>query len=650
MKQRKLIACIMNCPENVYQQRLTDGLQARCELYGYDLAIFSPLVNSVHFYKDFLHAEFNLLELINFELFDAVVVVSLPLVGMGDATAFVRVRELLKSRCKKPVVCLDLPMDDHSTVYTDDTVALSAITAHILDVHKCEKIYFLAGAQTEGVVDGRLLGFKNELERRGLPIEEAHIFYGDFWYTSGTELAERILSGELEKPDAVICASDHMALGLMNRLIRGGISVPDEIIITGFDATQEALINEVSLTSYTPDNRSMAEEAIDRIRAIIEPDKPIAPLNKASADGIFIGMSCGCHVDYRTLIRRLGDSLYKVNRDFDRENVLENEDLYSLMESYMMEALTECKSPEECLGNIYAQTYLIKPFDHFYLCLRENWLDTDSVQRNGYPARMRVNIHAIPPEAVCEGAEYFHCDDDRCAFPSELMFPEMLKDHQKPCLYHFIPVHFQENTLGYAVLQCELSKRVKVTGVLRNWMRNINNALQMARVNHRLMDDSEIDSLTGLKNRRGMEHILKGLLSEASRNDYCYAIVLDLDGLKHINDNYGHTEGDFAITSVANAVARITESNEVSIRAGGDEFFLLGVSAHCTEKTLIDKVSKYREFIAEINRASNKPYEVSASVGFSFKKLSEIKTVDDIIREADKYMYLCKSENKKHRR
>ena len=40
MNERKLICCIMNCPENIYQQRIMDGLLARCERYGYDLAVF----------------------------------------------------------------------------------------------------------------------------------------------------------------------------------------------------------------------------------------------------------------------------------------------------------------------------------------------------------------------------------------------------------------------------------------------------------------------------------------------------------------------------------------------------------------------------------------------------------------------------------
>ncbi len=650
MEKRKLIGCIINCPENFYQQRILDGLLARCELYGYDLATFCPLVNSVHFYKDFLRAEFNILELMNFELLDAVVVVSLPLVGMGDKSAFDQVSDLLKRRCKKPVICLDLPMADYETIYTDDATSFSAITSHVLDVHGCKNIYFLAGFQSDGIVDQRLKGFKDEMARRGLPVDENKIFFGDFWYTSGTALANRIISGELEMPDAVICGSDHMAIGLTNALVAAGISVPDQVIVTGYDATQEAIVNEVSVTSYTPDNKGMAEKAVDRIREILEPDKPLAVTKHNPAEGMFIGLSCGCPVDHKHLIHTLSRSLYKLNRDFGDETIHDNEDLYRLTESYMLEALTETKSPEECLGSIGSQTYLIRPFDSFFLCLRENWLDTDTVLTDGYPATVRTNIRYAMIDGQHVNPENYHCDDDRERFDTKLMLHELHRYHNKPYVYYFLPVHFQNNTLGFAVLQCEAARGVKPTGVLRNWMRNVYNALQMTRVNHRLQDFSEIDKMTGLKNRRGMENGLKELFQNANKSDLFYAVVFDLDGLKYINDNYGHTEGDFAITSVASAVAKVTESREISIRAGGDEFYLIGVGAYCTEKTLIDKISNYRRIIGDINRSANKPYEIAASVGFSMKRISELTDINEVICEADKYMYLCKQESKRRRR
>ena len=651
MEKRKLIACIMNCPENIYQQRIMDGLMARCEDYGYDLAVFSPLVNVVHFYKDYLYAECNILELINFDMFDAVVVVSLPMVAMSDASMLNRVEELLKKRCHKPVVSLDMPLGDYPVVHTDDRSAFVRITHHVIDVHKCEKIYFLAGSQVEGVEDARLAGFLEGMEQCGREVKEEEVFFGDFWYTSGHQLAERIVSGELAMPDAVICGSDHMAIGLANALIDGGINVPEQVIVTGFDATQEALVNECSITTYSPDNFTMAVKAIDLIRGEIEPEAPVLPVAEQSDDNLCIGLSCGCHMDYKKLIRRLSGSLYKLNRDFGDNKVNNNEDLYHLMDSYMLEALTESKTPEECLCNIDQQVYLIHPLDHFYLCLRPDWLDTETMQKDGYPRKMRCNIHSISYELQQRGdVDYFYTDDDRMLFDTKLMLPALYQYREKPNVFYFIPVHFQQNTLGYAVIQSELCNRMKLTGVVRNWMRNINNALEMSRVNHRLVDDSEIDRMTGLKNRRGMDISLKKLLKEAEKKDHCYAIVFDLDGLKHINDNYGHNEGDFAITAIANAVAKVTKDHEVAVRAGGDEFYLIGVSKHITEKTMIDKVSHYRSIVDEINRLSGKPYEIGASVGFSMKCFTEVESISDVIREADRHMYLCKAENKKRRR
>ncbi len=651
MEKRKLIACIMNCPENIYQQRTMDGLMARCEEYGYDLAVFSPLVNAVHFYKDYLYAECNILELINFDMFDAVVVVSLPLIAMNDDAMFRRVEQMLKKRCRKPVVCLDMPMADYPTVYTDDRSAFVKITHHVIDVHKCEKIYFLAGSQVEGVEDSRLAGFLDGMEQCGREVKEEEVFFGDFWYSSGQQLAERIISGELAMPDAVICGSDHMAIGLANALIDGGVKVPEQVIVTGFDATQEALMNECSITTYSPDNFAMAVKAIDLLRNEIDAGEPILPVSESDEDNMCIGLSCGCHMDFRHLIRKLSGSLYRINRDFGDKTVNNSDDLYHLMDSYMLEALTESKTPEEYLCNIDQQVYLIHPLDHFYLCLRPNWLDTETMQKDGYPRKMRCNIHSISHEMQLRGdVEYFYTDDDRMLFDTKLMHPALYEYHEKPNVFYFIPVHFQQNTLGYAVVQSELSKRMKMTGVVRNWMRNINNALQMSRVNHRLVDDSEVDRMTGVKNRRGMDIALKKLLKDADKKDHFYAIVFDLDGLKNINDNYGHNEGDFAITSIANAVAKVTNDNEVAVRAGGDEFYLIGVGKNITEKTMIDKVSKYRGIVDEINRLSGKPYEICASVGFCMKCFTEVESISDVIREADRHMYLCKAENKKNRR
>ncbi|MBE6890158.1 MAG: GGDEF domain-containing protein [Ruminococcaceae bacterium] len=651
MERRKLIGCIINCPENIYQSRILDGLMSRCEAYDYDLAVFSPLVNTAHANKEYLKTEFNLLDLINYEHLDAVVVASLPLIAMGDTSIYDAVAEHIKKHCTKPVVSLDMPLGEHTTVYTDDITPFCEITRHIFDVHKCKNVYFLAGRQVDGVADRRLEGFRKECDAHGITVDDDKVFYGDFWYTSGAALADRILSGELETPDAVICANDHMAIGLAKRLNDSGISVPEQVIVTGYDATQEAMINELCITTYEPNNRGMAEEAIDRIRLMIEPGKELIPTRYNVADGLCIGLSCGCKIDHKNLMRSLTRSLYRYNRNYADDSIKNNEDICSLMDSYMLEVLTESRSPEECLGNIAAQTYLIKPYDKFYLCLRRNWLDVEYNSIKGFPNEMRVNAMAVSDERkAVENIESFHCNDDRQRFQTSIMLPALYEQHDVPRCFYFIPVHFMKNTFGYAVLEADTKMRVKPTNVLRNWVRTVNNALEMTRVNNMLVDVSELDKLTGLKNRRGMDNGLKEILRRARKTDYFYCIVFDIDGLKHINDNFGHNEGDYAIKSIASAVARVTDENEVSVRAGGDEFYLLGVNAGATDKTMIDKVSAYRNLLDDINYTAKKPYRISASAGFCIKQLAQVTDINELINAADRYMYVCKAESKRRKR
>lgn len=646
-----MIGCIINCPESIYQSRVLDGLMSRCETYGYDLAVFSPLVNATHSNKEYLKAEFNLFELINFQHLDAVVVVSLPMNAMGDTYTYDVVAQHIKNRCTKPVVCLDMPIDDHTAVYTDDTTSFCEITRHIFDVHKCKNVYFLAGAQIEGVADMRLDGFRKECAAHGITVDEDKVFYGDFWYTSGAALADRIISGELEIPDAVICASDHMAMGLAKRLNDGGITVPEQVLVTGYGATQEAMFNELCITTYEPNSRGMAEEAIDRIRLILEPDKDVASTHSDTTDGLCIGLSCGCDMDYKHMMRSFNRALYRTNRDYSDDSINNNEDISCLMDSYMLEVLTESRSPEECLGNVAGQTYLLKPYDKFYLCLRKNWLDVEYTNIKGFPSEMRVNVLAVSDERkAVENAESFHCNDDRQRFKTSLMLPALYEQQDVPRCFYFLPVHFMKNTFGYAVLQADTKMRVKPTNVLRNWIRNVNNALEMTRVNNMLVDFSELDKLTGLKNRRGMDNGLKELLRRARKTDYFYCIVFDIDGLKLINDNYGHNEGDYAIKSIASAVARVTDENEVSVRAGGDEFYLLGISAGATDKTMIDKVSVYRTLLDDINYTAKKPYRISASAGFCIKQLAQVTDINELINAADRYMYVCKAEAKRRKR
>lgn len=646
MKKRKTIGCIIVRPEGVYERRVLDGLLSQCEQYDYDLVVFSPMVVVSHYDKDYRKGEMNILNLIEFDRFDAIIIAALSFADSGNTEFLNSIYERIIKKCTKPLITLDFPFENHETIYTDDVPAFHEITKHILDVHKCKNIYFLTGIENYDISEKRLKGFTDILKERGLPVEKDKIFYGDFWYTSGEKLADRIINGELEKPDAVICASDHMAIGLVNSLVRSGVKVPEEIIVTGFDASQEALTNWPSVASYVPDVSNMAARAVNKIRSIIEPDLPVLPTVNYGKIGFCTGLSCGCNENIAVYKKHLIESVYRSNRNFGDPNIKNNEDIGTLLESYMFENLTLAKSPLECLKRIYMNTYLLEPYNHLFLCLRPDWLDTEHTLEEGYPKEMRCAIHAISVNSPEYDENRITCrDDDKLLFDTSLMLPQLWQDREEASVYYFAPLHFADNTLGYVALNCKLKDKIKPTGVYRNWIRNVNNALEMIRVQNKLMGYSVLDSMTKLNNRRGMEIRINDLLSISERDDKVLAMVVDMDGLKRINDNYGHNDGDYAIMTIASVVRCMTEGAEVCARAGGDEFYILGVGKY-DEDIIKKRIERFYDMLSEQNKISGKPYEITASVGFAIKNVSEISDISEIIDVADSRMYTNKKERK----
>ncbi|MGN0598423.1 MAG: GGDEF domain-containing protein [Oscillospiraceae bacterium] len=650
MAKRRLIGVLTANPEGLYQHRILEGIFAQCQRYDYDVAVFSPLVQVCHYFTPYLKGELNIFELINFDMLDGLIIPPILLSENEHYERLDEVMELVHSRTNKPIVLLDYPYKDHPVVNTDDRSAFSEITRHILDVHKCDpdKVYFLTGMKDYAVSDSRLGGFKDEYSSRGLTVDENNIFYGDFWYSGGEQLADRIISGKVPIPQAVICASDHMAIGLSRRLTEKGINVPNRVIVTGYDATLEAALNSTTITTYVPNVSQAAALAVNKLRSILDPNAPLLDPPDFPETGLKVCSSCGCTENYAYLRKRLYGSMFSVNHNYYNGFFEKSDfDISILLKSYMLEDLTSAENLQDCLEKITHYIYLIEPLDRFYICLNENMLDTSERQTKGYPDKM---ILAVGRNG--KGQEYsddFAGFDFSRSFDTKIMLPRLLEDRDKPSAFFFMPVHSNEFSLGYAALECELSMNKKIGSVMVNWIRNVNNCLEMIRIREEILKFSERDAMTGLYNRRGMNTYIRNIFSKAKFGDNIVAFVIDMDGLKHINDTYGHSEGDYGINSVAAAVSSVTRNNEICVRAGGDEFYIIGVGEY-SSIDLVIRTERLYLALTEINKSSGKPYEISASIGTSIRLYTPDVNIEDLLEEADANMYKNKVARKKQRK
>lgn len=131
------------------------------------------------------------------------------------------------------------------------------------------------------------------------------------------------------------------------------------------------------------------------------------------------------------------------------------------------------------------------------------------------------------------------------------------------------------------------------------------------------------DALTGLLNR----HVY---YADVSRNykSITALISIDMNGLKSINDNLGHTAGDEALVTLSLCFTRSIKYRETCYRIGGDEFVI--ICRRTSEKEVLEVVEKIKKLVSET--------KYSCSIGYAFNFEGQ-KTIDDLLTESDAMMY-----------
>ncbi len=640
MSIRKNICFITARPEKSHGRRVLDGIFTQCRKYGYNVSVVASLTHLQNFAKTFNVGEQNIYNLIDYSCFDAVILDTLALTEDYTGNTIRKICDRIEKECSVPVVDLIVPYRDFHCIQSYNEPILREMCRHIAVFHEKKNICILTGPKGHTEAETRLSIFLDELGKHGISVSDEHIIYGDFWYTSGIELAEDLLDGTISMPDAIICASDHMALGLIEKLATNGVRIPEDLIVIGYEGTSEAALSKITLTTYESNEKQSAAEAVDYIRSVIEPGEPIDPFVSSVENNIHMGMSCGCKPDIDRNSSVFKDALYLTIRNYSSKDFTENVDIGQLMESYVFEKLTSSGTPQSCIDNIYENTNLIEPFTNFYICLIENWLDIDSELLTGYPEKMRLVLASSN-----NGEQSFHSYEKSYLFDTKLMIPRIHEDCAKPSVFYFSALHFNERTLGYTVLQRELENPHMINIVYRNWLRFVNSSLEMVRAKNKYMMISVKDEMTGLYNRRGMYEELDKMLAASKAADRLFIIVIDMDRLKYINDTYGHGEGDFSIRTVGKAAEAITMTSEICIRAGGDEFFIIGIGDY-DESDINKRTEKFNRIMKKLSDDSGKPYIISASIGCSVGAKDRF---DETLSAADKKMYENKVKKKNHR-
>ncbi|MCA2322497.1 sensor domain-containing diguanylate cyclase [Mycobacterium intracellulare] len=181
-------------------------------------------------------------------------------------------------------------------------------------------------------------------------------------------------------------------------------------------------------------------------------------------------------------------------------------------------------------------------------------------------------------------------------------------------------------------------ENVRVYSELERRVRDRTAALEDA--NEEIRRLSVTDELTGLNNRRGFYLLAEQKLRGSHHLGHnCVLAFLDVDGLKKVNDELGHDTGDKLIKDVAGVLRTIRRESDILARIGGDEFCVMITESDGDTPSLEERLALA---FGNFNKTSERPYRLSASIGFVRAPVSDTANVGELLARADELMYAQK--------
>lgn len=622
---RKTIAVLVEAVADEVSMSLCQGAINEAQKRGYNVAVFAcygNYGNNPEYYK----GDRQIFELPPYESLDGII---LMLDTIQDPETRDDILNYAKTRCRCPIVSVREEIDGANNLLVDNRNCMEPIIRHFVETHHFTQLSFMAGPKDRWDSNERLDCFLRIMKEHNLPVEEHQIFYGNFWKNMGKPACDWFLSAE-QTPQAIICANDYMASSVASELINRGYDIPKDICVSGYDGLIDTLYFSPSITTVGVPFEKMGVKAVEVIDA--KQDTPSEGGNYYFDVLTFPRESCGClQIHDRQVITTRRNWYEKSLTDQNRR----------VQFDFLSIHLGECTSIDQIAAKIPNYIYNIPGFRDYCVCLSKDLENQESF--TDYLPEMEVRI------AICneQSKGSVRIPFDR----SELLPPDMTSDECQA--WYFAPLHFENRTFGYEATQFHSTDLT--ANLYLGWTINISNAIQDVLLHHKLHNlISELeymynrDALTGMYNRRGYETWAGQLLSEAKEKKLPFFLaIIDLDGMKQINDKYGHVEGDFALKKVRDAIWNTCGNTKTNARTGGDEFIIF--DAGITEEQAVRHLEEIEDFLERFNQCGEKPYGVHASTGYMYQVPGENDTLETYIQRSDELMYEHKIENKRRR-
>lgn len=191
-----------------------------------------------------------------------------------------------------PIVLIDSYCQDHyyHSIRIDDAYGSYLATKYVLEKGHEKVAFFCSRLKENGVMQKRLLGYKQALEEKNIEFKKELVFEGNIDFDNGINLAKAFVKSKTDAT-AVVAAADILAIGAIKGFKQSGVKIPDDISIIGFDDLQIARYLPIGLTTIKQQISLKGEKAVELlIRSINEDDlskqEVILPISLVERDSV----------------------------------------------------------------------------------------------------------------------------------------------------------------------------------------------------------------------------------------------------------------------------------------------------------------------------------------------------------------------------
>ncbi|MBO4903516.1 MAG: GGDEF domain-containing protein [Lachnospiraceae bacterium] len=519
----------------------------------------------------------------------------------------------------------------------DNAGGIRDCTEHLINVHHCKRIGFICGPKESVSANERKQSFYDTMAAHGLSVDPADVIEEGNFAEGIDNLVEPLFAGG-NPPEAIVSANDEMALAVYRVAKKYGYTIGKDILITGFDDISLAAYLDPPLTTSRQDFRKMAKQIVS---IGIDMLSGIMPESCVYHTDLIIRGSCGCEMTPDSTEQKNEEAYDQlvnsfVNLQNMRSRLLSGANLNRVMlnvedrEAFrsMLASMMEIENlPGGRILLLDPKLSLTKddPFE-----LPES-VYVSSLCRNGvstlYPGDRMPALH---PDEKRHDLDM----PDGCSVAFLLYFEkyqygilELQIGYQE--IEHY---YMQALEIGLGFRYHELVEAEKAA---RDELEVKNKKLDFAAYH---------DSLTGVWNHSGFLMQERAVIREHV-GEKVAILMADLDHLKQINDNYGHSEGDRAIRLTSHALGEVlTNFNPVIGRTGGDEFSaIFPVPDDFDANECVEAIHKYCE---RFNETSDLPYYLGISVGCLKAEAQVEKKLRELFSEADVLLYADKKRRR----